>query len=252
MTDDKEKIFDEDKLSLFEKKMKDLESKYSDGEITEEEAELLLEEVAKELGSTMEEILTALMGAVMEGMNEVMGSMFGSIWSEQVPSEEEVLAMAKKYYEAHKELISKEEEKELSGLVGMVVFDGLLYDETRVDDLCDKVASLGSVSDFAVAVAAAAVGWGSSYPRSADALARVLDEALFIEDEERTADAEKLARYAIYIDPVRPDFYVTLANILLKKEDYDGALDAVNEALGYLPEHEASLKLKEKILKLKD
>jgi tetratricopeptide (TPR) repeat protein len=195
----------------------------------------------------MEELLTAMLDAVMEGMTEIMGSLFTSVWTEQIPSEHEVLEIAKKYFDTQKELIPKEAGPEFSKDVGDVDFSGMFYDDIRAEELLNKAISMGNDSSRAVATAAAAIGWASAYPGASDALACILDEATFIEDEDKDRDSEKLSRYAIYMEPERPDLYITLARILERKGDRDGALDALNEALKYDPDHEAALKLKKKI-----
>ena len=246
---DGDKMDDEKELGVIEKKVLELERRFNAGEITEEEAEASLMQIAEEMGEAFEEFLMSMMGALMEGMTEVMGSMFKPMWSEQIPSEDEVLSIAKKYFDEHKKHIPKNAAKEFSKYVGKVRFDGLLYDTPQADDLIEKAFATGGNCSLAVAYAAAAVGWGSGYEYGSDALARILEDAEFIEDEDRKRDAEKLSRFAVSLNYSDADLYVTLARILYKKGDTDGALDALREGLGYQPDHEAALKFKEEILK---
>jgi hypothetical protein len=163
-----------------------------------------MNEIFEEMGAAMEELLSSMIEAIGGAMADAFGSFIDTLLDQPIPSEEEVLVIAKKYYKTHKKLIPKEETKEFTKIAGKVKFDGMLYDETRAEELREKAASFSSVSDFAVAAAATAVGWASSYARSADTLARILDEALFIDDGDREAGAEQFARYAIYIEPVDP------------------------------------------------
>ena len=249
---------DDDQLSLFEKKMKDLERRATAGDIPEEEMGALMEEIMEEMGSALEEImeemgsaleelLAAMMEAMTEGMTEFLGSVF-PMRTVQIPTEEEVLSIAKKCYYEHKKLIPKKERKDFSREVGKVNFDGMLYDTPRANGLCKKALALGICSK-AVAAAAAAVGWSPADDRGADTLARILDDASFIDDEDRSRDAEILSRYAVSVRHRDPDLYITLARILHRRGDTDGALDALDDALDRRPGHKAATKLKKEIEK---
>ena len=164
-----------------------------------------------------------------------------------VPTANEVLAIAKKYYVAQSAALGGELKAEFSGKAGAVTFDGKSNDKERAEALCTDSAAITLLSgdgNFAVASAAAAVGWAKDFPRSANALASVLAYAQFIADENRLQDAKQSALYAISLDDKDADFYLTLAKILHALKDKAGALAALDKALALEPENNAALLFK--------
>ena len=164
-----------------------------------------------------------------------------------VPTANEVLAIAKKYYDARSAALNGELKAEFSGKAGAVTFDGKSNDQERAEALCTDsavIAVLQGDGNFAVASAAAAVGWAKDYDRSANALAAVLTQAGFITDKDKFSDAVKLALYAVSLDAKNPDFYITLANALYGMGDIAGAIAALDKALALEPGNNTALTMK--------
>ena len=91
------------------------------------------------------------------------------------PEADEVLAIAKKYYDRHSDALQDSLKDELSDKAGGVNFDGSLKDDDKAEQLCAAAtAMLDGDDDLAIACAAAAVGWSKGYARSAGAMAAVI------------------------------------------------------------------------------
>ena len=170
------------------------------------------------------------------------------------PKTNEILTMAKKYYDTHSTKLQSSLKSEFTGDVGAVNFDGKLNDSKKAEKLCNTAAVIAMFEgdgDYAVGCAAAAVGWASMYARSAGTLAALLETAGFITDGNRLTDAKKLAEYAISLDKNDIDFYITLARVLYRLGDIDGALKAIEAALAIEPGNNAALMFKIEILNKK-
>gem|GEM_PF-2174201 len=170
------------------------------------------------------------------------------------PAAGEVLAIAKKYYGYHSAALNGSLKGEFTRDAGSVAFDGKANDIARAESLCTNagvVAMFNGDGDYAVATAAAAVGWAPGYARGTGTLAAMLVKAGFITDSDRLNDAVKLAAYAISIDKNDADFHITLGWALFDLNDLDGALEAVEAALAIEPGNSAALNLKIEILNKK-
>ncbi|MCL1875728.1 MAG: hypothetical protein FWF87_05665 [Synergistaceae bacterium] len=170
------------------------------------------------------------------------------------PTAGDVLAIAKKYYGYHSTALNGSLKGEFARDAGSVAFDGKANDARRAESLCNTasaIAMLNGDGDYAVAAAAAAVGWAPGYARGAGTLAAMLVKAGFITDKDRLNDAVKLAAYAISIDKADADFHITLGWALFDLNDLDGALEAAEAALAIEPGNSAALNLKIEILNKK-
>ena len=166
-------------------------------------------------------------------------------------SEGSILDIAKKYYDRHSNALQSDLRGEFSRDVGAASFDGTHDNDVKADELCTIAAAIAILQgdgNFAVAAAAAAVGWSQNYPHAAATLASVLEVAGFINDGARLDDAKKLAEYAVSLDKNDVSSYLTLARIQCRIGDLDAALEAVNAALAIQPDNNAALKLKLEIL----
>ena len=171
-----------------------------------------------------------------------------------VPAAGDVLAIAKKYYDYHSAALNGSLKGEFTRDAGSVVFDGKANDIARAGSLCTNagvVAMFNGDGDYAVAAAAAAVGWAPVYARGAGTLAAMLEKAGFITDKDRLNDVVKLAAYAISIDKNDADFHITLGWALFDLNDLEGALEAAEAALAIEPGNSAALNLKIEILNKK-
>lgn len=220
------------------------------GAITEAEAEALRKNMMSYADSATKDLGTYMDGVYEEQAGGRSGQR-GAYEKMPTPDQKEVLLIAKRYYEAHSKIVHKEAAREFSQHVGAVAFDGKLSDIDRGELLCNKAAVVTVMQgdcNFAVAVAAAAIGWMPNNPRAADMLASVLDKALFITGPDRLRDAEKLCRYAVSLEKKDAKFFITLAQIIYDRGDLNGALEAIDEALRIQPDNHAALKFKLEML----
>ena len=172
------------------------------------------------------------------------GGSIGAGINVAAPASGEILAIAKKYYDYHTGVMNSTLNDEFADAVGAVSFDGKLNDAEHAETLCTIsafIAMLEGDGDYAVACAAAAIGWSKDYPRSTYTLASVLMQAGFVTDKDKVSDAKKLVEYAISLDGHDADFYITLGTILEEQKDFDGALAAYTAALDEEPDNNAAL-----------
>jgi len=165
-------------------------------------------------------------------------------------SANDILAIAKKYYDHHSKAMDDSLKGDFDRDAGGVNFDGKLNDVIRAEELSNRanvIALMEGNGDYAVACAAAAVGFAPGYAWSAGALAAILEQAGFIEDRARLNDAEKLAEYAVSLDKEDADLYLILAQIRFYGNTA-GALKAVDAALELEPDNNPALIFKLNLL----
>ena len=165
-------------------------------------------------------------------------------------STNDILAIAKKYYDYHSKAMDESLKGDLDRDAGGVKFDGKLNDIDRAEELsnlANVIALMEGNGDYAVACAAAAVGFAPGFAWSAGTLAAILERAGFIEDRARLNDAEKLAEYAISLDKEDSDLYLILAQIRYYGNT-DGALKAIDTALELDPDNNPALIFKLKLI----
>ena len=169
--------------------------------------------------------------------------------------ENDILAIAKKYYDIHSNALSGDLKSEFDSEADAVNFDGTLKDNAKAEKLCSLSAVLATFNcdgNTAAGYAAAAVGWDHTYARSVGALAALLEEAGFIGDKDRLNDAKKLALYAISLDEEDIQLYIILASILAELGDIDGAIKVLDMALAKQPKNYSVLVCKLNLLAEKE
>ena len=151
----------------------------------------------------------------------------------------DVLAIAKKYYDARLPLLHPDLKEEFKTAAGEVDFSG----KERFTEQSTHLCNLSSVEtafrlngDFAVLTAAAALAKDPNNPEAAHALSTVLLEAMFLGEAERLQDALVCVSYAASLEEAW-QYYYTLAQIYGELGSYEEALKAIDHALELDPDN---------------